>query len=119
MGGTLTTPTPTITFQDLGLVMKITPTVHDGGEMTLDIDAAFTTLGATGADGIPAIAQRKFQGKVRLGQDEWAVIAGLPQTNDAVNKTGIAGLASIPLLGRLFRVEQQRGYRKGLMDETL
>lgn len=102
-GPALTTPTPTITYQDLGLVLKITPTVHDGRQMTLDVDAAFTTLGATAGNGLPEIQQRKFTGKVRMVQGEWAVIAGLTQTNDARTTTGIAGLASIPLIGHLFR----------------
>ena len=105
-GPTLTTPTPTVTYQDIGLVLKITPTVHDASEMSLDIDAAFTTLGATAAgSNIPAIAQRKFQGKVRLREGEWAVVAGLAQTTDSINTSGIWGLASIPILGRLFRTD--------------
>jgi general secretion pathway protein D len=98
-----TTPTPTITYQDLGLVLKVTPTVQGEGQMTLDIEAGFTTLGATSTNGIPAIAQRKFQGKVRLSPGEWAVLAGLSQTNDSTNIAGIAGLARIPWLGHLFR----------------
>jgi general secretion pathway protein D len=100
-----TTPTPTVTYQDLGLVLKITPTVQSGGQVSLDVDAAFTTLGATSSNGIPAIAQRKFQGKVRLGQGEWAVLAGLAQTTDSTSTTGIAGLARLPLLGHLFRTD--------------
>lgn len=99
------TPTPTVTFQDLGLVLKITPTVHDEGEVSLDIDAGFTTLGAVDGNGMPAIAQRQFQGKVRLAQDELAVVAGLAQTTDSLSTTGILGLSRVPLLGRLFRTD--------------
>jgi general secretion pathway protein D len=105
-GPTLTTPTPTVTYQDIGLVLKVTPTVHDSSEMTLDVDAAFTTLGANAAgSNIPAIQQRKFQGKVRLHSGEWAVIAGLAQTTESVTSTGIIGLASIPIIGHLFRTD--------------
>lgn len=100
-----TTPTPTVSYQDLGLVMKVTPTVHSEGQMTLDVDAAFTTLGATSNDGIPAIAQRKFQGKVRLGSGDWALVVGLTEMDDSTSITGIAGLSRIPLLGHLFRSE--------------
>ncbi len=63
-GPTLTTPTPTVTYQDIGLVLKITPTVHDATEMSLDIDAGFTTLGANASgSNIPAIQQRKYPGQ--------------------------------------------------------
>jgi len=40
---------------------------------------------------------------VRLSPGEWAVLAGLSQTNDSTNIAGIAGLARIPWLGHFFR----------------
>jgi type II secretory pathway component GspD/PulD (secretin) len=83
--------------------------------MSLDVDAAFTTLGASGGNGIPAIQQRSFQGKVRLQDGEWAVIAGLAETTDSVAKAGIAGLADIPILGHLFRVDNT----DKIIDQTL
>ncbi len=101
--GTVYTPPPTVTFQDLGLVVKMTPTVLDDDDVTLDLDTQFSLLGAnSGVSGIPIISNRQFTGKVRLKEGEWAVIAGLIQINDTDSQSGIAGLASIPLLGRLF-----------------
>jgi general secretion pathway protein D len=91
-----------IRFEDLGLVLKVTPTVHENLEVTLDVDAAFKTLGSGSVNGIPVIASRQYQGKVRLKEGEWAVIAGLVSTSDAETPTGIAGLSDVPLLGRLF-----------------
>lgn len=98
-----TTPTPTVTYEDLGLVLKVTPTVEGDDGVALDVDAGFTTLGATAADGIPSIAQRKFQGKVRLAPGQWAVLTGLMQTTDSLSISGIAGLSRLPLIGHLFR----------------
>jgi len=97
------TPPPQINYVDLGLSLKITPTVHDGGEMTLDIDAQYNVLGTGGANGIPDVGQRKYQGKVRLGKDEWAIIAGLTQESRSLVSNGIAWLAYLPLIGHLFR----------------
>jgi general secretion pathway protein D len=95
------TPPPTINFEDLGVVLKITPSVHDEGEVTLDVDAEFKTLGTSSPNGIPVIASRKFQGKLRLNNGEWAVIAGLVSTTDSDSRNGIAGVFSLPLIGRL------------------
>jgi general secretion pathway protein D len=94
---------PTINFVDLGLVLKITPSVHEGGEMTLDVSSEFKVLGASDANGNPAISNRKYNGKVRLKMDESAVVAGLVSTVDGDTRTGIFGLASIPWIGRLLR----------------
>jgi type II secretory pathway component GspD/PulD (secretin) len=101
--GTVYVPPPQINYVDLGLTMKVTPNVHDGGEMTLDIDAQYNVLGTGGANGIPDVNQRRYQGKVRLRKNEWIVIAGLTQEIHAVSKKGIAWLADLPLIGHLFR----------------
>ncbi len=94
---------PTINFQDLGLSLKITPAVHDGGEVTLDVSTEFTVLGTTDANGNPSISNRKYDGKVRLRADESAVVAGVLDSTDGDTRTGVAGLASIPWIGRLLR----------------
>lgn len=101
--GTVYSPPPTITFEDLGLVLKVTPTLHDGGEMSLDVEAEFNVLGTSVVNGIPDIAQRKYQGKVRMRQGEWAVLAGLASDSQSTVSSGFAFLSNIPLLGRLFR----------------
>ena len=95
--------TPSINYEDLGLVLKITPSIHDGGEVTLDVSAEFKVLGATGGNGIPTISNRKFEGKVRLAENEWAIVAGLVNTTDAETRSGIAGVSSLPAIGRFLR----------------
>jgi type II secretory pathway component GspD/PulD (secretin) len=93
---------PTIQFVDLGLVLKITPTIHEDMEVTLDVDAAFKALGSGSFNGIPVIDSRQYQGKVRLKDGEWAVVAGMLSTTDAETPTGIAGLSDLPWIGGLF-----------------
>jgi type II secretory pathway component GspD/PulD (secretin) len=60
-------PPPVVNFEDLGLVLKVTPAVHGEGEITLDVDASFKVLGSGSLNGIPIIANRKYTGKVRPG----------------------------------------------------
>ena len=111
-GGTI----PTINYVDLGLGLKITPTVNEDGEVTLDIEAEYKSLGPTDANGNPSINNQQFQGKVRLEEGEWAVVAGLVQITRTKNPTGIAGLSSIPILGNLFRSQTpQNNYNEILL----
>jgi hypothetical protein len=106
---------PTVNFVDLGLVLKVTPSMHDGGEISLDVAAEFNVLGSVTVDNIPTIGQRKYTGKVRLASDQWAVIAGLTEDNRSVASTGVAGFARIPLLGHLFRQDTYGKDRSELM----
>ena len=101
---------PSVNFEDLGLVLKVTPTVHENMEVTLDLDAQFKTLGSGSFNGIPVIDSRQYQGKVRLTDGEWAVVAGLVSTTDSETPTGVAGLSSLPWIGGLFtRHTQEHG----------
>jgi general secretion pathway protein D len=99
--GTNTGYIPSFTFEDLGLVLKITPKVHGANEVSLEIDAEFKALGGSGENGIPIISNRKFTETVRLRFDECAVISGLLTRTEANTLSGIAGLASLPGLGPL------------------
>lgn len=94
---------PSVSFEDLGLVLKITPSVHEGGEVTLDVNTEFKVLGPSDANGNYSIFNRKYDGKVRLRADESAVVAGLLDTTDGTTIAGTSGLSSMPLIGRLLR----------------
>ncbi len=101
--GQVYTPPPTVTYQDLGLVLKVTPSVHDDEDVTLDLESEFSILGAgSSIAGIPIVSSRKFTGKVRLKAGEWAVVAGLVQSTDSDSQNGMAGLSNIPLIGKFF-----------------
>lgn len=101
--GTVYTPPPTITFEDLGLVMKVTPSIHEDQEVTLDLETAYKTLGAVSpVAGIPIINSRTYNAKVRFKEGEWGVIAGLVQFNDSEVRSGWPGLFDVPILGKLF-----------------
>jgi type II secretory pathway component GspD/PulD (secretin) len=99
--GEVFTPPPSFNFEDLGLVLKLTPKVHDQTEATFDIEAEFKLLGAGSLNGIPVISNRKFTTRVRLRFDEAAIISGLVTRNDLLTLSGPAGLINIPVIGGL------------------
>ena len=92
------TPPPSFTFEDLGLLLKITPHVHGMDEMTLEVESEFKLLGSQAVDGIPIISNRKFQSKVRIRNGEWAVLSGLMTESESKTISGIAGLSVVPVL---------------------
>jgi type II secretory pathway component GspD/PulD (secretin) len=79
-------------------VLKVTPHIHGNEEVTLDISAAFELLAAGSSNGIPVIANTKYESKVTVGTGEWAVLAGLMTASESHTIGGIPLLSAIPLL---------------------
>ena len=103
--GTIYRPPPTFTFEDLGVALKMTPHVHGPSEVTLEIDAEYKVLSGQSLNGIPVISNRSFKTSARMAIGETAIVAGLIRASEARSLTGIAGLASLPAIGHLFRQE--------------
>jgi general secretion pathway protein D len=102
-GGQVYMPPPSFSFEDLGVSVKVTPRVHGMDEVTLDLETEFKVLSGQSVNGIPVISSRKVTSKVRLRDGEWGVVAGLLNSSEARTIHGVAGLASLPALGQLFR----------------
>ncbi len=100
--GTASGYAPSFSFEDLGLVLKVTPKVHGAEEVTLDVEAEFKVLGSGSVNGIPVISNRKFVTQVRLKFEEQAVITGLMNSSQAKTISGLAGLSAVPLVGPVF-----------------
>ena len=91
-------PPPTFNFEDLGLVLKVTPHVQGTDEVELDISAEFEVLVAGSSNGIPIIGNTKYESKVAVKTGEWAVLAGLMTASESRSIGGIPLLSAIPLL---------------------
>ncbi|MBL8228610.1 MAG: pilus assembly protein N-terminal domain-containing protein [Bryobacterales bacterium] len=103
----------TIQFREFGIRLNFNPQItpnrtikmHVRPEVsTIDVANAVTFNGFT----IPALATRKIETDIELGEGQSFVIGGL--LDDRVNETfnKIPGLANIPILGTLFKSREER-----------
>src|SRR5262249_19005466 len=105
-------------YIDVGVNMKINPRVHDNGEVSMHIELDISSVtGQVNLGGIsqPIIGQRKVTQDIRLKEGQVQILAGLTKSQDSKTKTGVPGLAAIPLVGRLFTGESVDRERQDLM----
>src|ERR1022692_977081 len=106
------------TFIDVGVNVEITPRVHDNGDVSLHVDLDISSVtGHVNLGGIdqPIIGQRKISHDIRMADGAVQLLGGLTKYQDTKTKTGIPGLGSNPILGRLFSGESVDRERQELM----
>jgi len=106
-GGYAQQPLTSFEYQDVGIDVKITPTIHFEKEITLELEIKIKSLGGTGYANIPIIATREVKNVIRLKDGETNLLAGLLKDEERKNVSGIAGLKNIPILGSLFSSTDQ------------
>jgi len=94
--GSIYNPIGQVTYQDLGLLLKMKPHVSGSGDVSLEVEAQDDALGTQTIDTVPEVAERIFKGNITLREGEWAIIAGLDANTNTNNRSGLPGLAQIP-----------------------
>lgn len=96
------------TFIEVGVNLDITPKIHGPDDVSLHVVIEISNVRDRinlGGISQPVIGQRKIEHDVRLREGEVNLIGGLLNEQESKTVTGIPGLASIPVLGRLFSKE--------------
>lgn len=106
----------TIEFKPFGVGLKFTPVVLDGGRISMRISTEVSDITDRASEGalvlsefrVPALTVRRAETTVEIPSGGGLVLGGLLR-NDAVNETrGLPGMASLPIIGQLFRSDDFR-----------
>lgn len=89
-------PFPSFQFEDLGLILKATPTIHGDRDVTLKLELAIRSLGTQNVNGIPIINNREYNGTITVKDGESSVVTGLLSRMDALSLTGYPFLSQVP-----------------------
>ena len=92
-------------YQDVGVEIEITPTIHFDRDVSLKLKMAITQQqGFANLSGIqqPIFSQRTVEQTIRLKEGETSILGGLLNQSLTNNFSGIPGLSNIPLLKYLF-----------------
>jgi type IV pilus assembly protein PilQ len=96
-----------------GIILNITPYIASGGEITVKVEPEVSDVTARGATGYPVISKRSVSTTVRVRDGETITIGGLAFHSKTVIRKKIPLLGSIPLLGYIFRYnEEEKEHRE-------
>jgi len=101
-----TTPTTSVTFQDVKLSLDVTPQITKDGSIIITLkvlrefpDAQVSVGGSTARP----INKRSASTQVLVENGDTVVIGGIYQSDVSEGESGVPWLRSIPLIGALFR----------------
>jgi type II secretion system protein D len=100
--------TPSVTYEEVGVILGVTPIINPDGFVNLDIAPEISAIGtssvtvSTGVT-LPTFTQRKAETSVTVKDGETIIIGGLitSQENSSETKLPLAG--DVPILGWAFR----------------
>jgi type II secretory pathway component GspD/PulD (secretin) len=89
-------PPPTVNFEELGVVLKVTPRVHNANEVTLELEAEFKSLAGQTLNGIPVISNRRIASRLRTAFHEAAIVTGVESESVSQSWSGLPVLSLVP-----------------------
>lgn len=98
----------TVEYEDIGIILTVTPYISDDGTVELDVAPEISTLtgeSVTISEGIeaPTFSKRSAETRVVVPDGRTVVIGGLMDNLDTDTVRKVPLLGDIPLLGRLFQ----------------
>jgi hypothetical protein len=95
-GGIAQQPYPGAQYEDLGVKIKTTTTLHPNDEVTLQLEFEIRALAGSSINGIPIITNRTLSQTVRIKEGEPTIIGGLLDNEETRTLTGLPGFANLP-----------------------
>jgi len=102
----LQTGFPTVTNIDVGVRLRLTPTIGDDGSITAEMHPEYSQI--TGFNNsFPIVANRKVDSTLRVHDGETIVLGGLFSDVDSDTLTKLPLLGDVPVFGAFFRNRQK------------
>jgi general secretion pathway protein D len=115
VAGGIATPFTTVDRKDIGLQLKVKPSVAEGGAVKLTIFQEVSSIAdQTNAAGI-ITNKRSIESTVIVDDGQTVVLGGLIKDNVTNGVDKVPVLGNIPLLGNLFRYDKRSHVKTNLM----
>lgn len=117
-GSGVTNPFTTIQRQDVGITLKVTPTITDGGTVRLDVQQEVSSV-VPSVDGIQSsdiiTNKRSIETSILADDGQTIVLGGLVQDDVTKSVSKVPFLGDIPGIGILFRSTSDTRTKRNLL----
>jgi len=113
--GGATPPKATVSFQQTGINLRVTPHVTANRQVLMEVHAERSNVVPASVDIGYTFQTQQADNQLLVADGETAVIGGLTVTEVTVSKTGIPFLVDLPILGKLFGFTNQQENRRDLL----
>jgi general secretion pathway protein D len=114
----VTNPFTTIQRQDVGITLKVTPTITDGGTVRLDVHQEVSSV-VPSVDGIKSsdiiTNKRSIETSILADDGQTIVLGGLVQDDVTKSVSKVPILGDIPYIGVLFRSTSDTRTKRNLL----
>jgi general secretion pathway protein D len=94
--GSFQAPIPSFTYEDLGLDMKVKPTISPNYNINMQVEMELRSLAGQSLNGVPVINNRSIKSSINLVNGEPAVVASAVSVSEMKVINSIPGLGDIP-----------------------
>jgi type II secretory pathway component GspD/PulD (secretin) len=108
-------PVATISFEETGIRLRVTPHVTNAGQVLMRIHVENSSIREAPSDIGFTLQTQETDNEILVNDGETMVIAGLTVTQVTVAKSGIPFLVDLPIIGRIFGFTSRREQRRDLL----
>ncbi len=110
-------PFQTIERKDVGLTLRVKPTISENGTVKLQIFQEVSSVQASSVNSAngPITNKRSIESNVLVDDGSVVVLGGLLQDEFSGNQEKVPGLGDVPLFGNLFKTEARSRKKTNLM----
>jgi len=102
-------------FQDVGIVLTVTPQITSNGYVTLDVSQTANDLQGFTSFNAPIVNQRQAQTTVSVMDGETVILGGIMRSTVSSKVKKLPLLGDIPILGELFKTTDRQNVKTELL----
>jgi Flp pilus assembly secretin CpaC len=87
---------PQVQYQDIGLTLKVTPSIEGTNRVSLKFDLTLSSLAGSALNGLPLLNNREYNAITSMKVGESALLVSSLSRQESNAITGIPGLSEIP-----------------------